>query len=66
MHATRDTNDVINLQLAGGRVMRGVRLLRVGWQQTYGIAEKIGDSFKCRVFDEALSIFSHVGRNHVS
>jgi hypothetical protein len=27
MHATRDTNDVINLDLAGGRVMRGVRLL---------------------------------------
>jgi hypothetical protein len=25
MHATRDTTDVINLQLAGGRVMRGVR-----------------------------------------
>jgi hypothetical protein len=24
MHATRDTNDVINLKVAGGRVMRGV------------------------------------------
>jgi hypothetical protein len=27
MHATRDTKDVINLNRAGGRVMRGVRLL---------------------------------------
>jgi hypothetical protein len=25
MHATRDTNDVIKRNLAGGRVMRGVR-----------------------------------------
>lgn len=25
MHATRDTTDVINPQLVGGRVMRGVR-----------------------------------------
>jgi hypothetical protein len=25
MHATRDTRDVINLNRAGGRVMRGVR-----------------------------------------
>jgi hypothetical protein len=27
MHATRDTNLVIKRNLAGGRVMRGVRLL---------------------------------------
>jgi hypothetical protein len=27
MHATRDTSHVINLNRAGGRVMRGVRLL---------------------------------------
>jgi len=27
MHATRDTNHVIERKLAGGRVMRGVRLL---------------------------------------
>jgi hypothetical protein len=27
MHATRDTQDVINLHRAGGRVMRGIRLL---------------------------------------
>jgi hypothetical protein len=26
MHATRDTPAVMNLQLVGGRVMRGVRL----------------------------------------
>jgi hypothetical protein len=31
MHATRDTNDFIERNLAGGRVMRGVRsLLRFG------------------------------------
>jgi hypothetical protein len=31
MHATRDTRHVIKLQLAGGRVMRGVRwLLLIG------------------------------------
>jgi hypothetical protein len=29
MHATRDTNDVIERNLAGGRVMRGVMLLRI-------------------------------------
>jgi hypothetical protein len=29
MHATRDTSDVINLHLAGGRVMRGVMLLLI-------------------------------------
>jgi hypothetical protein len=33
MHATRDTNDVIERNLAGGRVMRGVRLLL-----SYGIS----------------------------
>jgi hypothetical protein len=27
MHATRDTNHVINSEGVGGRVMRGVRLL---------------------------------------
>ena len=27
MHATRDTNDVIERNLVGGRVMRGVRPL---------------------------------------
>jgi hypothetical protein len=27
MHATRDTRDVVERDLAGGRVMRGVRLL---------------------------------------
>jgi hypothetical protein len=27
MHATRDTNDVMYINLAGGRVMRGVRRL---------------------------------------
>jgi hypothetical protein len=27
MHATRDTQDVIKLRRAGGRVMRGIRFL---------------------------------------
>jgi hypothetical protein len=35
MHPTRDTQDVIKLDLAGGRVMRGVRHL------THLIASKI-------------------------
>jgi hypothetical protein len=29
MHATRDTNAVINLNLVGGRVMSGVRPLKL-------------------------------------
>jgi hypothetical protein len=29
MHATRDTTHVIELSLVGGRVMRGVRRLRI-------------------------------------
>jgi hypothetical protein len=33
MHATRDTRHVIKLQLAGGRVMRGVRCLPIESQR---------------------------------
>jgi hypothetical protein len=41
MHATRDTRDVIKRNLAGGRVMRGVRLLlrleiTIGWMRESG------------------------------
>jgi hypothetical protein len=47
MHATRDTNHVINLQLVGGRVMRSVRLLRFykimtearGWQRRAALSQ---------------------------